>query len=1072
MRYEQGIALNEIVALSGTRDTTINNYSSQYLSRKTLLDDIITFNTREDTRRSISTPLIFNSFYGKEEYRYLYIYENTGLSATNVARPYTILPVLCAAFINNIYFELEFLSEEFLRIKHNNGKFDFFLNVTQNDQIAFFSYESGSISLSAERGDMFRYIIDDDGYLQLFKRVDNTLKVLALSGAGLALVDIESGKLNTTGATLIRINYTFNPTTLKSNSSWVSYDRNKINTLTPDEERSSYNRQGQYLLHTSYNNTSDEINLNYLTLNTDRSERGYIKRGSNMYTDAFDTPDANFRDYTTLYTGSDQEKGSSNIALNYIFYDRDIKIRSGADTYFTVPSSIYPYTKLNINDTCFILNGSLGGPSPLISDKIFLKRKDTTQFDTGRYLCTWLSASTPQSHGVWVDRYYYPDAVAKLSLSGNSFIPRMGEITDIIFNYSDEVSREVYFDKKSDLCLEPNVNLVYQRLGERDYKNIIRSTNPYVSGFNNYYTTNNDVVAFENSEIFYDTTKYNRYSVSPINDTGQFTVSFDAYINPKKAYGYQLMGNKTTHGFGVQNDVVITPFVYIKNKNNLYIYNSDYNLLSITTFDRDIRDVIIGRPLEDFFIICKDGYIYKVNALGNKVKLEVLPEIASYKNLTQNEDSITFLLDHKGACITIFKNTLSIKQRFIATALPVYDGLPEKTNYSQSIITYNNTTYFIPGDMVKYDTYNSDLIFFVQAGRVLMRYNLKTNEIITFARSNYIITDFSIDENKNIVIAYGDNIAVYSSVRELLFKVAFEPIETLRDCKILNVDFIKSDYSQGTPVTSISLLVLDTKNNLQFVLIQPEEDDVNVNPIATGLTDIYLPTVNISPRYPQTNFNYLATTEPANNLKFNLTLINYLSSEDIVNKSISFDLNNLDIGYHTFTYRFDSLQGNITLFVDGVKNANLTVSPGKYKIQNLFADDFFIGTTGFYNGIDLATYLNQPGYYYIRDLQIKNFFLYDRALRDSEIIALTLYDKPVTDIVLSIPQGQRNNIEEIERMFKYTGSSSSKTVDINIKNLNIANLDFRNNIQNLILQEIRTALPVGISVNNINFIDP
>lgn len=1073
--YDQGFAFNQVQALSGLYDTSINNYTSQYLTNKTLLDSILTVDARENARNTITTPLIFNAFRSKEENKYVYIYESTGLSATNVARPYTVIPVLSATYVNNIYFELEFLNEEFLRIKHNNGKFDFFLNAIEPNKIAFFNYFSDTIALTAERSDMFRYIIDDDGYLQLYKRINGGIKVVSLSGTQLALVDVAKSTLNVTSDTLIQINYTFNKTLLKTNASWISYIRNKINTLTPDDDRSSYDRQGQYLLHTAYNNTTESINLNYLTLNTERSDKGFIKRGSNVYQGPRNIPDANFREYTTLHTGNNQERGNDNISLSYVFYDKDIKVKSGADTYFTAPSSIYPYNKLNINDTTFILNGSLGGPSPLVADKVYLKRKNTTQFNNGRYLCTWLSAATPQSYGVWVDRYYYPDVLTKFrTLSGdNVFGVSFANDVDssLISLYSENVYREAYFDKKSDLCIEPNCSLMYQRLGEDNYKNIVRATSPYVSGFNSYYSTRNNLIPYNSSEIIYNASNYNRFPVSPINATGQFTVSFDAYVNPDKLYGYQLMGNKTSHGFGVQNDTLITPFIYVRSESSMYIYNTDYNLLSITTFEKEVRDIIPGRPLEDFHVVCKDGYIYRVNAVGNKVKLEILPDIVGYKNYTQTDSHIIFLMDETGSYISVQKNTLSITDRSVATPLGVYEDLPIKNNYAQSIVQYNNNIYKIPGDMVKYDTYNSDIIFFVQAGRVLVRYNLKTNEIIVFAKSNSIITDFNIDENKNIAIAYGDNIALYTSSRKLLYKVAFEPISTLRNNKILNIDFVKGDYSQLNPITSMSLLVLDTENNLKFVLIQPEEGDVNVTPIGTGLTSAFIPTVAISPRYPQTNFNYLATKEIRNSLKFNITLSNYLSAEDIVNKSIVFNLSNIDIGYHTFTYRFDSIQGNITLFVDGVKYTNLTISPGKYRIQNIFADDFFVGSTGFYNGVDLATYLNQPGYYYIKDLQIKNFFLYDRALYDGEIIALNLYDKPVSDIILSLPYGQRNNIEEIERVFKYSGGGSSKSVSINVKNLNIQSESFRNNIRNIILRDAKNILPAGISVNDIVFTD-
>jgi hypothetical protein len=1074
--YEQGFTLNEIDALSGINDTTINNYTSQYITNKRLHSDVFSYDVKDNTRNNITSPLIFNPLHGADNFKYLYIYSITGLSATDAARPYTVTPSLCTTFLNNIYFEIEFLSNEFLRIKHNNGKYDFFLNAVNEDQIAFFNYRSESIPLTSERSDMFRYLVDDDGYLQLFKRVDDEIKILSLSGTKLTLIPIIGNTLNKSSNTLIRINYAFNKIELKGNSSWVGYDKNKVNTLTPDDERSSYNRPGQYLLHTAYNDPSN-LNLNYLTLNTDRSEKGFIKRGSNLFTDKYNTPDADFREYTTLHTGNDQEKGNDNISLNYVFYDKDIKIKNGTDTYFTVPSSIYPYDKLNINDSRFVLNGSLGGPSPLFSDKVFLKRKDTTQSNNGRYLCTWLSANNLQASGLWVDRYYYPDAITKeAALTAQNFRASfLNDVdTTVIRRYASDVTKEAFFDKTSDVCLEPNAKMMYQRLDSQDFKQVVRLSSPYVYGITSYYNTKNNIVPFEGTSILYDSTKYNRYSVAEINNTSQFTISFELYVNPDKSYGYQILGNKTSHGFGVQNDVVITPFIYVRNKEKLYIYNTDYVLLSQTTFDKPIRDLIINKPLEDFYVACNDGYIYKVNALGNKVKLEILPEIVGYKNFHQDDETITFLVNEAGACIQVRKYSLQIVSYFNAEPLTIYKDLPLIENYAQSIIKYNDIYYYVPGDRVKFDAYNSSKIFYVQSGRSLIRYDLKTNVLDTFAKSNYAITDFNIDDEKNIAIAWGDNVTLFSDKRRKLYDIALSNTnDILSGSKILGVDFVKADYSLPERLTSLSLLLLDRTNNLHLALVQPEEGDVNITPYSLGLSAQYAIKTppGVGARHPQTNFNYIATTEINNALRFNLTLVNYLNTEDVINKNIIFNLQDIDIGYHTFTYRFDSIQGNITLFVDGVQYKNLTVSPGKYKIQNIFADDIFIGTTGFYNGVDLATYLRQPGSYFINGLEMKNLFIYDRAVRDDEIIAISLHDTTINDLVLSIPCGQRNNIEEIERVFKYSNDNSSKNIDINIKNLSIANENIRNDIRNVVFEQVRSLLPIGISINNINFLD-
>jgi hypothetical protein len=1091
--YEQGFAFNEIQALTYAYNGSINNYTSHYLTNKKLLTDIFSFGTKQTKKYTITTPFIFNSLNTSLETKYLYVEKDSGLSATNIARRYTVKPLSSTDFDNSIYVELEFIDDKFLRVKHNNGKYDFFLNTTVNRELVFYGYTSSIEEVTTEGSDMFRYIIDSDGYMQLFKNTEGVLNIVALSGTKLALSPILSGRIVKSSENLIKINYTYNEPILKNNTSWISYNVNKINELSIDEQRSDYDRQNQYLLHTSYNNSTENLNINYLTLNNDRSEKGHIKRGSNMFYGSPSVPDAQFREYTTVYTGQNQEKGNDNISLNYVFYDKDIIARSGTDTYFTAPSSIYPFDKLNINDTRFALNGSLGGPSPRVSDKIYLNRKYTSQYNNGRYLCTWLSASKPQDVGVWVDRYYYPDRITKEAALGNnpiynpSFYDNVDD-SDIVNKYN--IERGAFFDKKSDLAIEPDVKLRYERLGEVDYEDIVSAAQPYVSGFNTFINTNNQREPYQSSEILFDGSKYAKYSTTDINNTGQFTVSFEAYVDPSKTYGYQLLGNKTTHGFGVRNDVVVTPFVYLKQKNELHIYNSDNVFLSKVYFDADIRDVIPGKPLEDFFVICEHGYIYRVNALGNKLKLEIKPEIAEYINFLQEEDVIIFLLPDdlnnglKGRCVQVSKTSLETKTDIVATPLKCYNGV-ERADISKSIYRYNGTLYRIPGDKVRIDGVNSDIIYFVESRKILWRYNFRENSLLRFAETSFssitkegpLISDYGIDTNQNIIIAYSNKFVGYTSKRESLFKASLSSVGLPNDI-IVNVDFTRGFYLNNNKEDNLRLLSVNPVTREQtIVTVNRNPDNLLLQTTATGLTvtettvnDIST-SIDIIDRFPQTNFNYLLGFLRPNSLKFELTLTNFLSSEDIVNKEIDFDIANLDVGYHTFTYRLDTIQGNASLFVDGVLHKNLTFSPGKYRIQNLFSDDFFVGSTGFLNGVDLATYLQQPGAFYIKDLYVKNLFLYNKALKDDEIIALNLYRKPIGEVVLSIPCGQRNNMEEIERMFKYSRGNSSKTINIYLNNLNIKSQTFRNNIKNTILQEARDILPVGVSINDIKFIN-
>jgi hypothetical protein len=127
---------------------------------------------------------------------------------------------------------------------------------------------------------------------------------------------------------------------------------------------------------------------------------------------------------------------------------------------------------------------------------------------------------------------------------------------------------------------------------------------------------------------------------------------------------------------------------------------------------------------------------------------------------------------------------------------------------------------------------------------------------------------------------------------------------------------------------------------------------------------------------------------------------------------------------------------------------------------------------GIVNGLDLASYLQQPGYYFLRNNnKLRKLLIYDRALRADEIVALSVSKDPINDLVLSIPCGQRNNIEEIERYFRYLPVSSSKSINIYVKNTGITNTEFKNNIKTIILDQAASSLPVGVKINDIQFID-
>lgn len=1067
VNYDDGLSLLEIAAFSNVYNSSINNYTSHYLTEKKEYSEFLRSFKQKSPLYTITTPLIFNSIVSTADSRCMSIDTSdiTLLSATNeYSASVSVKALSSSAFDNRVSFELEILTNKLLRVKHNTtsssviGSRDFYLNyIQQTNNLTFFSYASSidprSI-VNSERNDVFRYQLDTRGYLTLYKVISGvTVKTLIYDNEDLRLTTVDDLSASK-NASIIAINYNFTQVDTKNSTSWVSYVPTQLNKLIPNDNKSKYDLPSQYLLHTNYNlESTDYFNLNFITLNNYRTEKGYVGTGTNLLSADRNTPDIDFREYTSLLTGNNQEKGNKNITLNYVFFNKDLVIKSGSDTFFKTPENMYPFEKLNINDTDFVSNGSCGGPSPLLSDKIYVNRRYTNQFNNGRYLCTWLSASTTDAPGVWLDRYYDDS----------------NNVTPII-------------DFASSLALEPNTSYKYERIGVDDINSIVSSSSPLISGFNNYFDSSNVSVAYDSNTIVYDGNKYNKYIVSSeVNKSGQFTVSFDLYIDQSTDYGFQIAGNKTNTGFGVRSDTVITPFIYTCQDNILYVYNSDHVYVSSTRFDKGIRDIIPGNPLENFFVICENGYIYKVDPLGNKIKLEIVADITAYKSYLQEENSITFLINDNeldvpsGQCIEINKNTLEATT-VQSTTWPNFVG-----DAPNSIFRYDEKLFNTPGRKIRYTGRDSDILYYNIGDKVVTKHDLQRTEApVDFVKvsdslsnTDITITDFNIDNRNNVYIGYKNKVLVYSQNRQAIASVSLSSISSSlssEETKVLDIDFIK-EYRYGEPTFAATALILTENNKLGLAKFNVYDSNYTNTFTLLPLSGTYTAFAPEIKRYTQTNYQYLDLNYKPDSIKFELTLTNYLSSEAVISKVIDFDTNTIDEGFHNFTYRFDSIKGNITLFVDGIKHTNLQVPVGKYRYQTIFHEEFFLGTLGFFNGIDIATYLKQPGQFFIKDARIRNFLFYDKVLNDTEIYAVNIFGKAIDDIVLSIPAGQRNNTEEIERLFKFSQTSSSKLVDIYIKNLKVEDIEFRQNIINEILSQSRSLLPAGVYINNINFID-
>ena len=383
-----------------------------------------------------------------------------------------------------------------------------------------------------------------------------------------------------------------------------------------------------------------------------------------------------------------------------------------------------------------------------------------------------------------------------------------------------------------------------------------------------------------------------------------------------------------------------------------------------------------------------------------------------------------------------------------------------------NVIEYKDTVFKLPGIKT---TWENDSTAFYQVSSYIVKHDfdrapeafLKSDDIKDFIVVNdkiYILkaTEFFVFDTSGVFNLSGSisNITIPSPVTQTTV--------ALSGGEFISIDWV-NEYVNGV--------------NYQYPVILAHGNDDKLylaKGTITSLTAAALSDVTIASNTKNiklTNYNVLNRIYDAETIDFKLSLRNYLNTEDVLTKTISFSQAEFDPGFYNLTYRLDTKQGNSTLYINGELYDNQTFAPGKYLIQDIYNDEFFIGTAGFQSDLDLSTYLKQPGYYYTKDLDIKNPFIYNRAIDTELVYALYLFEKKIDDIVLSIPAGQRTSKTEIQQFFKFNRTNSSNHIDVVVRNLNITDVAVRDQIKTSILAEAKSFAPVGVTINEVRFLD-
>lgn len=487
--YQDGFSFNFPFALSAFNDFKTKEYSNFYLTDNITASSFLEYKSDTETAAKFLT--------------YLQSGQNDYLSRSNFS---SNASTYNTSFDNQLsestYFDLTFYNNNLCTVSFlDSGKT--YLLSEENGTLLF----KWDVNLSSEEdqynSQFFKYICNKNNELFLIKSSLSANKLVKKDGDSLILVE-----LNEENKTLI-LTSNFKIARPKEydlkvspNTSFITYQNNS-NLI--DISKSQFDLHNNFLIHSPYSSEYKDIIVlkNQLTINDT------FTNGQNLLSSGYDIAVDKFREYTSITTPIDSEN-SSEISLNYVFYNKPYIIKQGI-TEFQTPSSMYPFTNLNINDTRFIDSGAYAFDTPAYADKIYQINSDNYSNDGKVYLCTWLSGSDASK--VWVDRYFYPDLISKKDAlySKGVFDATYNQVIEnlIVTNasLSSNIAKYTIFDKKSDLSFKPNQTYQYHRFNNSDI-------------FNTITEITNVECGVVNAPVNYQ---------NLINDSGKVTISF--YFN-------------------------------------------------------------------------------------------------------------------------------------------------------------------------------------------------------------------------------------------------------------------------------------------------------------------------------------------------------------------------------------------------------------------------------------------------------------------------------------------------------------------------------------------------------------
>lgn len=1086
--------------LKEARDISSNKYSNFYLTDRKDLESNVNF-------KSLGNPAIekFTTWLASDADKLLNTKTDFWTLSADVEGNITTIDVSASGIFTEItnrnIFDIEFLSEKICRISHSYNNYTRYLTINYLNATGntFFCLNNGQDPFDPNSTQSFYYLYDrENDFIVIYKLINDISYIVytyEVTKDITLFLPSTSDDFGFTNDQIYRCRSRFEPKNKPDvNSIYALYTKGfKNNNITINDRPQPLNEfcpsyakiDTNFLINTEYYNLSDNtLPINVLTLKNTNTPQNYQSRNNPF---SVKEPEIQQRQYRKIFTGSNQLNGYDNITLGYETFTSERIFPPDKLTYFHAPQDLFPYQKLNVNDTGLIESGAIAGDHPLRSDKLFKKEAnykttspfgDSTDEQSGRYLCTWLSGGqNTETRPVWIDRYYFPQKTTYISAftaGPNPFVNYFSEVQGL----QNELPfiKQVVVDIPSRCTFEPGVLYAYHHLGKKTVNQLIKNLNVYLyekdlSQYTNtvYDELSGTLIKDESYEYEFNGNEFGKTSrVSSPEDFNKFTLNFYLYSKHwGEPFANQIVGNYVNDGFGIFNTNHVTPYIMLVAPSAIKIYNTDLEYVDAKNLNGLVKNVIRYDQCEDYFAILKNNDLVRINIDGVSLNKFVIPNIEKTKAVFPINDNFCFVLTGDASDNFFYINTNT-------GAISSYDNTGYLYDQANNV-DFDNTGFLnilaYDGQVYPVQGYSPQLYgdeIYLNWLNYIFVYNTITKDQVSAYKFDDLI-DLNIDFDGNLwALHSGNKISKLTTdnSKTLLSTFTFNLSGRFKNIDLLNY-FENGEYKQNLVLYSR----LSTNENYNKLRI--DKIDYYGNVIKTHTLDSNLSAEIISDTTGGDYARYFTKIKyPKSNLNAKVKLRNVYDYNDTLLVNIPFDLSAFDVGYHHFALRLDTYRGTMTMFVDGIQIKNEFMPENNYIFNNILKEPFYAGASPSFNNRLLTNRLKQKNTFFAHDMKLKNLYLYDNLLDYSQINLHVKQGLEFYDMVFDIPSGRRNILEEIEFVFKNKVPGFKTGIfDLEIKNTGISDIAVKTKLELQIKQILNGVLPSYTKLRNIIWSD-